>query len=321
MDSVLNKRQELVHIFKIENPDIVLLNELLPKKTTFDVQPAEINFEGYDCFSNCFESSIRNPRGVAIYVKRSLNAQPVILNEDQIVAKETVWAEIKLKDDEKLLIGCIYRPPSNTKQENAKLYSTILDLIGNKSHVLVAGDFNQPDVNWETESAKFQSRNELEPNDACTFLNFFHDTYLFQHVQSPTHFRSDQRPTLIDLILSSEEGMVQNLHQKAPVGKSHHQVLCFDFVCYSQLSHDMNNGIRYNYKKADFVKMRKTMHEYDLTNRIQEKSVQDAWDCIVEAIEFAVDENVPKILPRKNQSHKSSNHHNLNDLAIEKNQS
>ena len=194
-----------------------------------------------------------------------------------------------------------------------------MEIIGNRSHVLLTGDFNQPDINWESETAKFQSRNELEPNDACTFLNFYHDSYLFQHVHYPTHFRSDQKPTLIDLILSSEEDMVQTLCQKAPVGKSHHQMLHLNFVCYSQLPSDSNCGVRYNYKKANFIEMRKTIHEYGLTEKLKGKTVQEAWNCVVEALDFAVDQNVPKIHPRNNKEQRTTGkHYSLDKNVIEK---
>ena len=320
VDSLLNKRQELAHIFNKENPDIILLNEVLPKKCVFDVQPSEITFSGYDCFSNCFGNKMYKPRGVVIYVKENLNAQPVILNQNQLKAKETTWVEIKLKNEEKLLIGCIYRPPSNSKHDNLILYETILDIIGNKTHVLLAGDFNQPDIDWASETSKIQSKNGEDLNDSNMFMTFFYDSFLYQHVQSPTHYRGDQTPTLIDLILSSEQGMIQNLCQSAPVGKSHHQVLLFDFVCYAQLSYEDDNTVKYNYSKADFGKMRQIINDFDLTNMIQGMSAQDAWNSVVKTLEQAINESVPKIRPRRNDncSVRKKKNYKLDETVLKK---
>ena len=49
-----------------------------------------------------------------------------------------------------------------------------------------------------------------------------------------THARADQRPTTIDLIITNEENMLDNLYHKAPLGKSHHDCLVYSFRCYSK---------------------------------------------------------------------------------------
>ena len=108
------------------------------------------------------------------------------------------------------------------------LYKTVLEIIGNKIQVLSAGDFNQPDIDWISGTSKI-----------------------------PIHYRGD-------LILISEQGMIQNLCQSAPVGKSHHQVLLFDFVCNAQLSYGDDNTEKYNYSKVDFGKMRQVINDFDL---------------------------------------------------------
>ena len=42
---------------------------------------------------------------------------------------------------------------------------------------------------------------------------------IFQHVTEPTRYRENERPNLLDLVLSSEEGMVQDLRYLPPLGK------------------------------------------------------------------------------------------------------
>ena len=144
VDSLFNKRNELAYILVNKNPDILFISEVLPKN--FDpknLNRAELSFShlGYDCFTNCFNPNVH--LGVALYIKSNLNAQSVALSEDHLKAKESIWAEIKLVNNDKLLVGCIYRPPSNSKEENETLYKTILSLIDGRSHVLIGGDFNQ----------------------------------------------------------------------------------------------------------------------------------------------------------------------------------
>ena len=42
---------------------------------------------------------------------------------------------------------------------------------------------------------------------------------------NPTHYRGQQKPNTLDLLLANEEGVLTNLSHMAPLGKSHHQVL------------------------------------------------------------------------------------------------
>ena len=67
------------------------------------------------------------------------------------------------------------------------------------SYVLLTGDFNHPEIDW---------KEEVSPGDinhkASLFLEATRNAFLFEHVKEPTHFRVDQTPNLLDLILTVE---------------------------------------------------------------------------------------------------------------------
>ena len=65
------------------------------------------------------------------------------------------------------------------------------------------GDFNLKEINWENFCT---TTNEDHP--ATKFLETVRDNYLFQHVRFPTRHREGQTQSLLDLILTNEEGMV-----------------------------------------------------------------------------------------------------------------
>ena len=287
VDSVLNKRAELKNLVVLEHPDIILITEVLPKNARIAVQLCELVIDGYYLFTNCFSDYVH--LGTAIYVKKSLGAQQVCLNADQEKARECTWAEIKLKSNDNLLVGCVYRPPSNTREQNNHLYETILSIIGKGSHVLLAGDFNQPDVEWETGTTALG-----ENNPAMLFMEFVRDSFLYQHIDKPTHFRGNQTPTLIDLVFSNEENMVKNVRHLAPLGKSHHQRIHFSFMCYTQDSH-VSNRQAYNFRKADYDHMRQFVLEYDLQSKMKNKNLEESWECLSHCIESAIEASVPKI--------------------------
>ena len=73
----------------------------------------------------------------------------------------------------------------------------------NPSHLLIVGDFNCRPINWGqfyfTENGKHVSSMLLE----C-----IRDCFLFQHVKDSTRYRDQNIPSILDLILTSEENMI-----------------------------------------------------------------------------------------------------------------
>ena len=117
---------------------------------------------------------------------------------------------------------CLYRSPNSTSKNNKLLNQLILNtsLIGGK--LLILGDFNFPTINWDSLSTP-----HLSNHCASEFLAATQDAFLFQYVQSPTHTRPNQKPTLIDLIFSQDDQTITNMTTSTPLGKSHHKVLSF----------------------------------------------------------------------------------------------
>ena len=52
------------------------------------------------------------------------------------------------------------------------------------------------------------------------FIEAIRDTYMHQHVLEPTRGRDN--PTLLDLIFTNEEGIIERIEHKSPLGKSDH---------------------------------------------------------------------------------------------------
>ena len=74
--------------------------------------------------------------------------------------EESVWAEVQLQNNDKLLVGVVYRSNSGGSENNIKLFKMFQSLqsLTLYTHKLVMGDFNMPGVNWET----FSGSNPME---------------------------------------------------------------------------------------------------------------------------------------------------------------
>ena len=165
-------------------------------------------------------------RGVIMLTDKRLRAQEVSFGEE---FDENLFVEITLNDNDKLLVGQIYRSDSGSSENNAQLLDKI-NLICNQnySHLLTMGDFNLPKINWDI--PHFGNHSEYEQQ----FLKCIQENYLFQYVNKPTRCRGKDTPHIPDLILSNDLNISQ-LEYHSPLGKSDHSVLVFNYHCYAEL--------------------------------------------------------------------------------------
>ena len=94
------KRVELDSIIDVKHPDINGLTEIYPKNSVYEIDNIHVFYqlEGYDMFCNLDVQG----RGMAIYVKSSLNANYVSFETD---FNESIWFKIQLDRSNTLLIG------------------------------------------------------------------------------------------------------------------------------------------------------------------------------------------------------------------------
>ena len=163
---------------------------------------------------------------------------------------ESVWSEIKLKNNDKLLIGCVYRSPNSGCESHGEIRDCLNTVTNLKySHMLINGDFNYPELTWNPETSP---SSVLHP--ASLFLESLRDNFLHQHVQNPSHARTDQSPTTIDLLITNEEHMLDDLNHTPPLGKSHHDCLVYKYRCYSECEENHTKMFKLN--KGNYSNLR-----------------------------------------------------------------
>ena len=156
------------------------MSEILPKNPFTEIQPVELQIERFDCFTNL--QTVQCHRGVAVWVKKSFQAQPFKLQNSN--ARESVWCEIPLKQDDRLLVGTVYKSPNSNVANNAEVNEFLSRVVAGRSYLVEYRDFNYPDIDW------FEG---LSPKDdshpASKFMDAVRDYFLVQHVRKPTPFR------------------------------------------------------------------------------------------------------------------------------------
>ena len=107
------------------------------------------------------------------------------------------------------------------------LTSLLKTLSENKKYTYkcFVGDFNFKDIEWPS-----MSTHEDKESKESKFIETIQDCFLYQDVTLPTRCRGTDRPSTIDLALTNEEKPIGNLSHLAPLGKSDHCFLSFEFI-------------------------------------------------------------------------------------------
>ncbi len=226
-DSLRNKLTEFHLRVQEKKPKIIGINEVKPKNSSNTLNEAEFNLDAvgdYDITPLNVDNNIG--RGMLLYTSKDLNAKEVKMNT---IFSENIFVKIKLTSEDWLLVGLIYRSDAGTEENNSNLRALISEATNKGfSHILIMGDFNYPTIDWNA----WSTRGESTTSEEYLLIENLQDNYLFQHVDKPTRWRGTDNPNLLDLILTNEETMVDEILYDSPLGKSDHCVLFFDFVCY-----------------------------------------------------------------------------------------
>lgn len=276
-------------------PDIVMVTEMRPKYSREEVCCQQYKLEGFELFSNVDDANVG--RGIGIYVADHLATKVNLVNMDSEY-RDSIWLEMTTGAGGKVTLGCVYRSPSSTPDDDAKLHNMLGKLSSlNTAEVIIMGDFNHPDIDWETITT-----NRSTSHSSQHFIDAVRDAYLHQHVSQPTRYRHGQTPHLLDLILSSSENAINNVECHAGIGLSDHLVIsCTIEVMQNRLT---EGNPRYNYNKGNYDTMNEELLEIDWTNKLDALNFEDAWSYFSTTLEQMIASHIPKSTPRKNKRRK-----------------
>ena len=275
--SLGNKMEELELIAELQKPHIIGITESWGKTEVMD---SEISLNGYTMYREDRQDG-RKGGGVLLYIDSKLK---VTVRNDLINKKfkECIWCDI-ISGTEKTLIGICYRSPNSTALEDDGLIE-IINKTG-EEQVIIMGDFNLPDIEWSTLSASSKT--------GIKFVDCIQDSFLVQHVNENTRCKN-----ILDLVLSSESSMIENLTIGEPLGTSDHCSIKWDLVI-KNLKVKCTNQDFFDYFRADYDEARSLAKQIDWDKMFLSNDLNNIWKSFRTELEILRNQCVPKRKTKK----------------------
>ena len=147
-----------------------------------------------------------------------------------------------------------------------------------KGECIIMGDFNHGHIQWNSlESTGIEDQQ---------FLFLIQDSFLTQHVLEPTRGEN-----VLDIVLSSQKELVDNVKIFEPLGNSDHNQIHFDINVKSESKN--KKTYKRNFHKGNYKDMRKYLAKLDWNNMLMNKNAIECWNILKYEIESIIDKFVP----------------------------
>ncbi len=121
--------------------------------------------------------------------------------------------------------------------------------------------------------------------------------FLFQHITEYTCYREGQNSSILDLILTNMEGMINDIQYIQPLGKSDHVCLVFNTNMYAHT--DKKCKLRYAYHRGNYQNMTENLQHIDWEQRLEKWNTENSWTFFEDILTHEIEENIPKSRSKK----------------------
>ena len=208
LNSIMNKVGFVQDTLLEHDIDILGVSESWLTSSTPD---SFVSIPGYSILRSDSPSNTKK-HGVCTYIKSSMEFVPTSNPIPNLLSFFSITHQIH--------VLCLYRPPSNSPNDDANLLEFITRYCSDKDCILIR-DFNLPSISW---SHPNESRPTPHDQD---FLDTFEELNLTQWVKEPT-FTSG---STLDLILTSDDSAVLDCWTLPPLPQCQHSVVLCSYLC------------------------------------------------------------------------------------------
>ncbi len=185
---------------------------------------------------------------------------------------EIIWRNIQISGHKDIYVGSYYRPHYKDMKSLLELRNS-LSLIAPNANKILAGDFNLPYINWDTNTTKPHDKREysdsVETSDK--FLEINRNFNFDQMVYFPTGTKN-----ILDRFLTTNKSLINGI--KPAPGMSDHDMVVIDFDITTQIPKNKPRKVykfaktNYEVLKMDITQFKEEYFGSDLNNRTVEEN-------------------------------------------------
>ena len=280
--SMLNKMSNLRSFIILSKPLVLLITETWLKPDISDLTVAIDHYHCYRC-----DRTFGGGGGTAIYVHSSVHSTQVniISHVDPL---EHCWVSIFLKNNVKLLVGCVYRSPNNA----SKCDSVLAELFNSASQLpfdmkFIGGDFNLPELYWDSKHF---------PSGLTNLSNALDCGHWQQHIKTPTRMNS-----ILDLIFTSGIKYIST-HVGEHFYNSDHRVVSCNLHLNTTYRTKFDILVKRNYSRFNDLNVVDNMRDLDWSTFLLTDQVEDCGTHLYSNFTSILDRNAPQELMYKSNT-------------------
>jgi hypothetical protein len=270
-----NKSELASELINSTQPDIIFGTETWAKEQDANGELFPNHVEHYNIWrKDRSEGNKEGYGGVLIAVRNDLLATP----EPQYNTKwEIKWAKLTIGGSREVYLGSYYHPHYNDIDGLVGLEESMNKLPKDAIKIL-AGDFNLPDIDWQTNSTKPYSK-----------LNISEDHCLEQIVHFPT-----RKENTLDLFFTNNPSLIDSV-KPIPGISDHDSIVQVNFKISAPVQKTKPHKI-YKFKQANFDKMREELSIFSseyFQNNPHLNSVDTNWRSLKKKLLEVMDKYIP----------------------------
>jgi hypothetical protein len=253
---------------------------------------------------------LRQGGGVAVFLKRSIQFQQIILDTSSNEL-EIIVLDITVQNPLRLIV--VYIPPQDYVKCSAfsKLLTNLCDV---NFTCVICGDLNLANVNWDLFTSPCRLSQPL--------LDLFLNNGFSQYILHPTRGNS-----ILDVVLANNPFVVIGVALLDPFSTSDHDIVSFDITCgpiasaCNRFNPASNSFPFFDWKRGNYNAINTFLKKIDWsTLLLPTHSVEDSWKIFSDFLEFSRDKFIPIRSPagKPNTSNRTKSNRQIRKLASKK---
>jgi len=285
--SIRNKSSEFIASIDYVKPDIVCGTE---SWLSDSIKSSEVFPQDYVAYRKDRQSA---GGGVFILVHRSLvSVEQTNLDSNS----ESKWVDIQLENNKNLLVGVFYMPHRSEK-DLYELNRTLQKISDgpNQKQVILAGDFNCPDIDWDTLQLSVDCK---DPALQQSLIDISVSAELTQ-----VHLMPTREHNILDLVFCSNPSLVKS--SVSIPGISDHEFVVTDFDTKpAKIRQKPKRG--YMFHKADWQTLNDEISSLSTTIQSDfatNNDVHSLWDTFKSGLMKSINSNIPSKMFKPRRSY------------------